>query len=54
MDDVNINIISLDDTFPELQFHINGFSPPYRRDRNDRGGGGGYYYMYENMSPAGK
>ena len=29
----------LNDTFPEGQFHINGFSRPYRLDRMDRGGG---------------
>ena len=29
----------MDETFPEQQFHIEGFSPPYRRDRNDKGGG---------------
>ena len=29
----------LNDTFPEGQFHINGFFRPYRLDRTDRGGG---------------
>ena len=29
----------LNDTFPEGQFHINGFSRPYRLDRTDRRGG---------------
>ena len=29
----------LNDTFPEGQFHINGFSRPYRLDRTDKGGG---------------
>ena len=29
----------LDDTFPTAQFLVNGFSEPYRRDRNIKGGG---------------
>ena len=29
----------LNDTFPEGQFHINGFSRPYRLHRTDKGGG---------------
>ena len=29
----------LDDSFPLSQFHIDGFSQPYRRDRNINGGG---------------
>ena len=29
----------LDDSFPEGQFHIDGFSTPYRLDRNCNGGG---------------
>ena len=29
----------LDDTFPTAQFLVNGFSEPYRRDRNRKGGG---------------
>ena len=42
--DKNVDILlisetKLDETFPEQQFHIEGFSPPYRRDRNDKGGG---------------
>ena len=40
----NIDILVLvetkiDDTFPESQFFINGFSKPYRIDRNRNGGG---------------
>ena len=29
----------LDETFPEGQFHIEGFLPPFRKDRNSHGGG---------------
>jgi hypothetical protein len=29
----------LDETFPEGQFYIDGFMPPFRRDRNKYGGG---------------
>ena len=29
----------LDETFPEGQFYIDGFMPPFRRDRNQYGGG---------------
>ena len=29
----------LDDSFPEGQFHIQGYLPPFRRDRNRYGGG---------------
>ena len=39
---VDIFIISetkLDDSFPLVQFKIEGFSNPYRYDRNDKGGG---------------
>ena len=44
MIDKNVDLLlisetKLDETFPEQQFHIEGFSPPYRRDRNDKGGG---------------
>jgi hypothetical protein len=31
--------LTLDATFPEKQFMINGFKKPYRNDRNDKGGG---------------
>ena len=55
--DKNVDILlisetKLDETFPAQQFHIEGFSPPNRRDRNDKGGG--YYYLYGDISPAGK
>ena len=39
---VDIFLISetkLNDTFPDSQFQIDGFLPPYRKDRNDKGGG---------------
>lgn len=29
----------LDSTFPNAQFYIEGYSPPFRRDRNSHGGG---------------
>ena len=29
----------LDDSFPSTQFKIEGFTTPYRYDRNDKGGG---------------
>ena len=29
----------LDSTFPKGQFHIDGYLPPFRRDRNADGGG---------------
>ena len=38
----NIFLISktkLNDTFPESQFLLDGFHPPYRKDRTDKGGG---------------
>ena len=39
---VDILLISetkLNETFPENQFIIHGFQPPYRKDRDDKGGG---------------
>ena len=41
-DNIDILIIQetkLDGTFPDGQFYIEGFSPPFRRDRNSHGGG---------------
>ena len=41
-DNIDILVLletKLDDTFPESQFVINGFSKPYRIDRNRNGGG---------------
>ena len=38
----------LDDTFPVSQFHIDGFSKPYRLDRN-RNGGGVIIYVREDI-----
>ena len=42
--DTNIDILlisetKLNDTFPESKFVINGYHPPYRNDRTDKGGG---------------
>ena len=39
---VDIFLISqtkLDDSFPSAQFKVEGFTTPYRYDRNDKGGG---------------
>ena len=33
----------LDETFPEGQFLMDGFTPPYRMDRNANGGGIAFY-----------
>ena len=38
----------LDDTFPNAQFLVPGFSKPFRRDRN-RKGGGVMIYVHENI-----
>ena len=38
----------LDDTFPLSQFHIDGFSTPYRSDKN-RNGGGIIIYIREDI-----
>ena len=42
----NIDILvitetKLNETFPQAQFFINGFTKPYRLDRSENGGGGG-------------
>ena len=42
MQHTDIHILTetkLDDTFPTAQFLLNGFSEPYRRDRNRKGEG---------------
>ena len=38
----------LDDTYPISQFHIDGYSMPYRLDRN-RNGGGVTIYVREDI-----
>ena len=38
----------LDDTYPILQFHIDGYSMPYRLERN-RNGGGVIIYVREDI-----
>ena len=38
----------LDETFPSSQFHMDGFSLPYRIDRN-RNGGGVMIFVWENV-----
>ena len=50
-DNIDILIIQetkLDDSFPEGQFHIQGYLPPFRRDRN-RYGGGLLVYIKEHI-----
>ena len=44
----------LDESFLSMQFAIEGYALPYRRDRNKRGGGGGggggvAFYVRENI-----
>ena len=34
-----ISETKLDSSFPKGQFHLHGFSEPYRLDRNENGGG---------------
>ena len=48
LDVLIITETKLDDTFPVWQFHIDGFSKPYRLDRN-RNGGGVIIYMREGI-----
>ena len=48
--DKNVEILlisetQLNDTYPSSQFLIEGFHPPYRKDRTEKGGG--YYSLYE-------
>ena len=41
---------NIEDTFPTVQFIVNGFSEPYRLDRNRNvGGGGGMIYIREDI-----
>ena len=37
-DVLRISITKIDETFPSRQFYIEGFTPPYRLDRNCHGG----------------
>ena len=48
LDILVITETKLDSTFSTNQFHINGFSKPYRRDR-DRNGGGIMIYIREDI-----
>ena len=48
MDILIISESKLDDSFPSAQLHINGFSLPYRYDRN-RFGGGVLMYIREDI-----
>ena len=49
LDIVIITETKLDDTFPVSQFHVDGFSKPYRLDRN-RNGGGVTIHVREDIS----
>ena len=39
IDVLMISETKLDDSFPSMQFLIEGYGPPYRLDRNSHGGG---------------
>ena len=39
VDVLMISETKIDETFPSRQFYIEGFTPPYRLDRNCHGGG---------------
>ena len=48
-DNIDVLMISetkLDESFPTNQFMINGFSAPFRLDRNDKGGGIILFILY--------
>ena len=49
LDVLMITEIKLDDSFPEQQFHIEGFNIPFRLDRN-RHGGGLLLYVRNNIN----
>ena len=50
LDILIITEIKLDDTFPVSQFHFDGYSKPYRLDRNRKGGRGGVIiYVREDI-----
>ena len=49
LDVLMITEIKLDDSFPEQQFHIEGFNIPFRLDRN-RHGGGLLLYVCNNIN----
>ena len=44
-------LTKLVDTFPNAQFLVNSFHPPFRKDRTDRGGGGGGYIYIQEYVP---
>ena len=44
----NLGILKIDDTFPDSQFLIKGFSVPYRLDRTAKWGGI-LQYIRENI-----
>ena len=49
LDVLMITETKLDDSFPEQQFHIEGFNIPFRSDR-DRHGGGLLLYVRNNIN----
>ena len=48
VDILTVRETKLDETFPSSQFHMDGFSLPYRIDRN-RNGGGVMIFVRENV-----
>ena len=47
-----ISETKINESFPNGNFIIEGFSTPYRLDRDSKGGGGGgVFYMYEKIYP---
>ena len=47
LDILIITETKLDDNFPASQFHIDGFSNPYRLERNRNGGG--FIYVRQDI-----
>ena len=43
IDILMISETKIDESFPNGNFIIEGFSTPYRLDRDSKGGGGGYF-----------
>ena len=47
--DITISETKIDETFPARQFYIDGYTPPYRLDRNFNGGG--LIFVREDIPP---
>ena len=50
LDVLMITETKLDDSFPEQQFHIEGFNIPFRLDRNRHGGGLLLLHVHNNIN----